>query len=104
MTVWPSELRQWARSDRGEVIKVERKIAALLAEGERGTSVSLPKPMPRPVRRLVLGVRVEALGLRHGGEVEGHVPVRPLDLQRDVVLPAALEVGPGALDLYFSRF
>ena len=35
-----------ARSDRGEVIKVERKIAALLAEGERGTSVSLPKPAP----------------------------------------------------------
>ena len=53
VTVWPPELRQWARSDRGEVIKVERKIAALLAEGERGTSVSLPKPMPRPVRRLV---------------------------------------------------
>ena len=53
LTVWPLEMRKWASSSRQDVVKIERKIAGLLAEGDRGTSVSLVRPMTRPVRRLV---------------------------------------------------
>ena len=40
LTVWPSEMRKWASSNRQDVVKIERKIAGLLAEGGEG-SVSL---------------------------------------------------------------
>jgi hypothetical protein len=39
-TVWPTELRKWAQNERGEVIKLERKVAELLAD-PRGTSTTI---------------------------------------------------------------
>jgi hypothetical protein len=61
VTVYPNDLLKWVDEEAGEVLKIEKKIAALLAD-PRGTSVSL-KPLPKPTRRLVHGL-VELYGLK----------------------------------------
>jgi hypothetical protein len=61
-TAWPFELRQWARAERGEVVKLERKVAELLAD-PRATSTAI-KAM---VRRCggAAGQCANALALPH---------------------------------------
>lgn len=47
-TVWPPNLRQWARTNLGDVVRLERRVQKELLDNPTGTSVSL-KPMTRPV-------------------------------------------------------
>ncbi|CAN0477091.1 unnamed protein product, partial [Phaeothamnion confervicola] len=49
--VYPRDLLVWAKEKRGELLKLERKLAGLLSD-PKATSVSL-RPMPREQRRMV---------------------------------------------------
>lgn len=49
-TVWPADMKRWACEERGEVLKIEAKIATLMSDPQ-GTSIQL-KGAPKPVRRM----------------------------------------------------
>jgi len=96
-TLWPPALRRWCAEEPSEVLKLEAKVAGLLAD-PRGTSVTL-KPMATAKRRLVY-LWSEFYGLRGRSDDDGDRRGKSMSL----ILASGVSCAPWPLLSEADRF